>query len=590
MNNVNNDKLGLINSQASENGESVKTIFFEKPKILLIDVANNVTGTLCESGFNANFGTFGQPYKVQISSSYQTLLARTFLPNYNEKEIVVIDLKYILADHSVGTQKRPKDETDLWAKCNLGFIDPRSRGVVEVREAFNKILNNGGIFIIFANSRTNNEIKLAREAFGSLTIEADFPLDEWSFLDDLSNLKISNSSGVEMTSSDGTSPLGKLLASHLVGSKYSCTLQDVYSREEFWNILAVNKFGESVAVHRSLGINGSIIVLPQLADKSGFLKSLFTEILPEMSPHLFPNIAMGKWAHFPEYELPKIKQLIKDKNILEQKIINESKILDEKILEERSHNGWVHDLLTQTGDPLVHAIIKGLKSLGFKKVIDMDVERDKLGLTRREDLQIQDKSPILVVDIKGIASFPSDGDVLQANKHATLLMKEQSRTDINSLSIINHQRHLEPLQRDNILPFRQELLSLASELSMSLITSWDFYRLVINAKLNEWKFSDVQHILYDSGRSEIIPSHYKYIGKITKVWSEKFGVLIENNSLKIGQKIAIEFSILFEEAEANELVVEDKKVSLVSIGDKTGISWPINNTKLKEGMRVFSVN
>ena len=101
---------------------------------------------------------------------------------------------------------------------------------------------------------------------------------------------------------------------------------------------------------------------------------------------------------------------------------------------------------------------------------------------------------------------------------------------------------------------------------MSLITSWDFYRLVINAKLNDWKFLEIQDILYDSGRSEIIPSHYKYLGKITKVWSEKFGVLIENNSLKISQKIAIEFPIIFEEADVKQLVVNEEKVSSVFAG------------------------
>lgn len=477
----------------------------------------------------------------------------------------------------------------MWAKCNLGFIDPRSRGVVEVREAFNKILNNGGIFIIFANSRTNNEIKLARESFGSLTIEADFPLDEWSFLDDLSNLKISNSSGVEMTSSDGTSPLGKLLASHLVGSKYSCTLQDVYSREKFWNILAVNKFGESVAVHRSLGINGSIIVLPQLADKSGFLKSLFTEILPEMSPHLFPNIAMGKWAHLPEYELPKIKQLIKDKDALEQKFINDSMLIDEKIFEERSKNSWMHDLITQTGDPLVNAIKKGLTQLGFQNVVDMDIERDALKLSRREDLQIRDISPTLVIDVKGISGFPSDEDVLQAHKHATLLMREKKSTDFYALSMINHQRHLAPLQRDNKKPFRQELIDVALENSIGLMTTWDFYRLVKNANLNKWKYSDVQNTLYKYGHIEIIPAHYKYIGKIVKVWTSKFGIVIENSSLNIGQKIAVEFPILFEETDVTELMVNKATANSASINDETGILWPSDKSTLKVGMRVFSL-
>lgn len=577
--------------QIDDQSETIKEVLFDKPKILLIDLNENSLNSLKKSGFNVRAGTFGRPYKVDTSSSYQPLVTKIFLPNHSEQEIIIVDLKCQHSQAPTSTQAGPLDEVDLWGKCDKGFLDPRVRGVLEAVEGFDRILETGGVFIVFADNKTNINIKFGyQNRYQRFEVRSECPFDEWHFVEPLRYLKISNNNGHEMSIVNMDSSLNKLLNAHLAGSEYTCTLEGNYKGSEAWSILAKNKFGDAVALQKRTEANGLVLIFPQLNDKSGFLKSLFTEVLPEISPHLFPNITTGKWTHLSDYELPAIKQFLKDKSILEQNFINQSKLLDEKVLEERSNNGWMHDLITQTGDTLVHAIIQGLKSLGFKNIIDMDTERDKLGLARREDLQIQDKSPTLVVDIKGIANFPSDDDVLQANKHATLLMKEQNRTDINCLSIINHQRYLEPLQRDNILPFRQELLSLASELSMSLITSWDFYRLVINAKLNDWKFLEIQDILYDSGRSEIIPSHYKYIGKITKVWSEKFGVLIEKNSLEAGQKIAIEFPILFEEADVKELVVNEIKVSSVSIGDKTGISWPIKNTKPKEGMRVFSVS
>src|SRR5690606_33742325 len=96
-------------------------------------------------------------------------------------------------------------------------------------------------------------------------------------------------------------------------------------------------------------------------------------------------------------------------------------------------------------------------------VVDVDEERDREGKSRREDLQITDRSPTLIVDIKGIGGYPGDEDALQASKHASIRMKEWKRTDVNGLSIINHQRHLPPLERENQMPFRQELLHAAEE-------------------------------------------------------------------------------------------------------------------------------
>lgn len=259
------------------------------------------------------------------------------------------------------------------------------------------------------------------------------------------------------------------------------------------------------------------------------------------------------------------------------------------MLHSREQDGWMHDLLTQTGDPLVLAAKIGFKKLGFNKVIDMDQVRDKEGKSRREDLQILDVSPTLVVDVKGIANYPGDEDVMQAYKHATLLMREQDRTDVFGLSLVNHQRHIPPLQRDNEMPFRQELLHVALEDKLGLLTAWDFYRLVKNAHMHQWKFEQVQPVLYKHGRIEIIPAHYQFLGKVTKVWTDKFGVEIEFGKIAIGSKIAIEFPILFEEADIEELVIDGASVNAANAGDKTGISWSNTKTKLKVGLRVFHV-
>jgi len=566
----------------------ISTVKYDKPKILLIDLESSAFETLAEAGFNVKEGTFGQPYKVKMASGFQPLISEPRLPNYTEQEIVIVDLHYEVADNPVGEKSRPDGEFDLWGKCDSGFIDPRMRTTTQVKRDFDRILKAGGVVVVFAADKTPGSIQIARMGYRGLEDAEKFDWSAWNFITEFDDMKVSSTHGEEMTVVDQNASIGKLLKSHLPGSSYDCTIEGGYRSTEPWTALVKNKFNQTVALFRPCSA-GFVIVLPQLKDKAGFLKSLFTGVLPEIAPHLFPGIEQGRWTHLPEYELPEVVQLHDQRSQLEAKFKADLSALKEQELEVRKQDGWMHDLLTQTGDPLVAAVQTGLKTLGFKNVIDMDKVRDKEGKSRREDLQIQDVSPTLVVDVKGIANFPGDEDVLQANKHATLLMREQNRTDIFGLSLVNHQRHIPPMQRDNEMPFRQELINVALESQLGLLTAWDFYRMVRSARLNKWKFEHVQPVLYQHGRFEIVPVHYKYLGKVTLVWKDKFGIDIESGAVAIGGRIAIEFSVLFEEADVTGLMVNNIKVQVAKVGDKTGMPWPATKPKLREGLRVFHV-
>jgi hypothetical protein len=47
---------------------------YQKPKILLIDLPDSVLDSVRSAGFNASAGTFGSPYKVELSDSYQPVI------------------------------------------------------------------------------------------------------------------------------------------------------------------------------------------------------------------------------------------------------------------------------------------------------------------------------------------------------------------------------------------------------------------------------------------------------------------------------------------------------------------------------------
>lgn len=584
--------FGIKTSNKVESGNLSETftpdVKYDKPKILLIDVKSSAVEKLSEIGFNVKAGTFGQPYRVEMNSGFESLISEPLLPNHTEQEILIVDLDYEVADHAKGKKSRPEDAPDFWGKCDYGFIDPRVKAAISVRDDFDRILEAGGVVVVFATKKTPGSIQFARAVRRQLYDAESIYQSEWDFISDLSDMQVIATQGQEMYAVNPNTSIGNLLKSHLPDSSYACTLVGGYRKNNPWTALAKNKFDQAVALFRPCS-SGFVIVLPQLKDKPSFLKSLFTSVLPEMAPHLFPGIEQGRWTHLSDYELPEIMQLDVQRCQLDAKFQADLAALKEQELKVRKQDGWMHDLLTQTGDPLVAAVQMGLKNIGFQNVIDMDEVRDKEGKSRREDLQIRDLSPTLVVDIKGIANFPGDEDVLQANKHATLLMREQKRTDIFGLSLINHQRHIPPLQRDNEIPFRQELIQVALESQFGMLTAWDFYRLVRNARLNQWKFDHIFPVLYKYGRVEIIPVHYQYLGKVAKVWTDKFGIDIETGTVAVGERIAIEFSVLFEEADVTELMVKDIKVKHVNVGDKTGIPWPTTKSKLREGLRVFKV-
>lgn len=564
---------------------------YPRPKILLLDLPDSAATALSAKGFSVSTGTLGKPYKVAKGSGFEPLIGKGDAPNYTEQEVVVVDLSYgELAEGPEGEKHRPNAEHDIWGKCDQGFLDPRVRTSIQLKKAFDRIHSNGGAFVIFADAKTGISLQIAwLSRFNELCGGENFPCDAWHFLSELGFIGVVDDHGHEMRPTQDQSALARLVGEHLHGGHFTCVLEADYRSKDGWKILAQNKFGKPVAIARCRSEAGSVIILPQLVDKLDFLTKLFTNVLPEIAPHLFPDIQRGRWAHRTEYELPCILELQAKKLEVERRAKAEILELEKQISKERAANGWLHNLLTGTDVELVEAVKRAFGILGFTKLVDVDEERDREGKTRREDLQIHDQSPLLIVDIKGVGGFPSDDDALQADKHAAIRMRELKRTDVVGLSIINHQRHMPPLERDNVMPFRQELLDAAEERSLGLITAWDLYRLVQNSRKLGWGYDKVRALFYRKGRIVAVPTHYVYLGKIVKAWTDKLGVVLEHDEIHVGERLAVEFPIEFEETSVDSIQVKDQNVTTAKAGDPAGFLWPAGKPKLREGLRVFRI-
>lgn len=557
---------------------------YPKPKILLIDMEDQVSAPLKALGHQVDTGTFGLPYRVNQSSDWSQVIGDADLPNVAEQEVVVVDLSPRSPQpRPFGAPRRPRDETDRWAKGSTGVVDPRPFLARENWPVFQRIYDHGGVFVVFAAHCPTSELAYGHfDAHYEFQMASRFPVTAWYFLDQLAKLTVVAEEGAEIRTDRS-----QRIARHFDGARYLCKFPKIKSDE--WDTLSTNKYGDPIALlHHSRSSGGVVLVLPQVRDKAALLHDLLTTTLPELAPHLFPHLEGGRWVHRPEYELPRIKELATERARVQEAAAREYERLDQEAEAERRARGWIHDLITGHDDVLVGAVKRALSTFGFKQVIDVDEERDKAGKSRREDLIVRDADTLLVIDIKGIGGCPSDPDVLQAMKHMQIRMQDEKTTDVHALSIINHERHMPALERNNATPFREELLQTADGLSLGLMTAWDLYRLAINYDAHAWRPENVMGLFYKAGRIDAVPLHYEHLGEVAHVWRSAFSVVLKSGDVNVGDRIAVEVGPLFEEAEVTSLQANSQERKQIRAGEEAGISWA-GQWKLREKMRVFRV-
>ena len=587
------------NSRRSERTGPSETyhLRYSRPKVFLIDIEDEAARALKEQGYNVSIGSFGAPYRVPKSDKFVPVIVNGDIPpDFGEQEIVVVDIcPRTVLDKCEGEKHTPPGENDWWAGCNKGKVDPRPRMMAWMQKKLDRILSHGGVFLIFGDSRETQKVVWAhKDHYDILRSESDIHHDNWCFLSVLSSLDVRSDLGKEINVVANNSEVGKLLLGHIRDASFLCTLYPRPSVQRGWTTLANNKYGAPVAgtiVPEKEG--GWVFIFPRIKNKPEFLAELFKTVLPDLTPHLFPEVEGARWVQRREYELPTVREL-KDKiQIVQEDARKQIVDLEKAIEEERRELGFLHDLLRETGQPLVATVKKTLEVLGFQSVLDVDEEMKKVGDTgpKREDLQIRDNSPILLVEVKGISGLPKDTDSLQVWKYVAPRMREWNRTDIQGLSIINHQRNLPALDRGNRTPFREDILTNAKDQKFGLLTTWDLFRLTRSYLKNRWQHEHIRSLFSNTGRIEPIPSHYEFIGVVEHYWekAEVVGVRVKAVDLKLRDRISFELPVEFEEQDVGSLEVENKPEDKAEIGMLAGIKTYLAKEQAKKGIRVFRV-
>ena len=554
----------------------------EKPKILLIDLPEEVIESVRSAGFNASAGTFGSPYKVTKSDGYQPVIVKSNLPNYSEQEIIFVDLTPPeTLDGPEGEKLSSDGEPDWWAKCSRGEIDPRPRVMLMVKDSFDRILQHGGFFVIFAQPLHIQDLVIAKKQAGhSFNIINDLYFSNWSFLSILSSLNIEYKSGKEIHSIDYDSDykLFRFLRKFIKDFSYDATF--LYSgKSNWWIPILNNKFNDYVGgLICPEDTKGRVLILPQTSKKTEAVIALLQEVLPDLSRHLFPDVEGARWVERSEYELDSVLEYKSEKEALKQRAKIELEELDRKIAEEKEKLGFLHGILTKTGDGLVADVKSALEFIGFNKIKNVDEELQENGGSgqKQEDLQIHDSSPTLLVEVKGVSGYPNESDTNQVVKYVNRRMKEWGRTDVYGVSIINYQRNLPALERGNVNAFSEAQVEDAENLDVTLVSTWDLFLLIRGMMKWGWNAKAIQDLLYTGGRMSRIPAIYKPLGKIKKRFPEIGVVGIEiSENLSKGDHVGYIIQEGYLEEDVSSIQIDSQDVDEAVSGQQVGIKTEV---------------
>ncbi len=188
-----------------------------------------------------------------------------------------------------------------------------------------------------------------------------------------------------------------------------------------------------------------------------------------------------------------------------------------------------------------------------------------------------------------MSNLPKDEDALAVSKYEATRMREWKRTDVKGLSIINHQRHIPALDRENKATFRKVVLESAQKQQIGLLTTWDLHRLLRSYLRNGWSHEHVRPLLYRNGRIQPVPEYYELIGVVER-FIEQLGVVgvkLTEGDIRQGDRIAFELPVEFLEQNAESLEIEGEKVDEASRESLVGIKTELTKGQAKQGTLVY---
>ncbi|WP_020533898.1 hypothetical protein [Flexithrix dorotheae] len=564
----------------------------ERPRVCCIDLEPEVEKLLSDSGLNIYSGSLGKRIKVPNESKYDE---HYILPNYefpvnaHEYDIFIINLEdneiieYNEKDH-IRENHYGKFEYKLLSYFPEKIFNPKPLGSFNLRKIFNKIKSRKHLIIVFTDENYEVEyehIVISRDGAKRIGEKkhniysfADYvPLDQ-------------PLSGKEFIVENIKYDMKILLEKHIISCYYNQTFfqptirkdNSIFPDPNFKPLL--KNLDNDIVSFIDLEENRDILYLPPIKNKGEFLKEFFSKIAPDIYPSLFPFSTTFLWRENEKYWLPNHGEFLKEKKKLENEHNIKIKTIENKIAQNKNKYLYLHELLTGTGDKLVDALIKFFKWLGFRNVINFD-EENKMSNPLEEDIQIEleNGEGLLIIECKGIGGTSTDSDCSQISKVKHRRCRDRNKFDVYALYIVNHQRYLPPLKRQNP-PFSKDQMVDAENDERGLLSTWQLFNLFEDIENKILTKEEARNSLLSFGYIEFKPENLIFIDEPKEILKngEVCIVNISNLELKIGDEIFVEKNKKFSKVKILEIQANDKTFQKVTTGEiGLKFNFPISN-------------
>ncbi len=461
----------------------------EKVNVCILDFENEDIKKIKSLGLEVYNGSAGTRVKItylrEFESTKYCLLNVVFPSNLHEYRVLVVNMinekviPYYKEDHqSENVQTDGEVKLEITRPTNI--FDPRPYFFNLLQRELQEFSLNPSIVVVFADKEYEITYQPVYFSGGSYpkSLEKE-KYSNYSFLPSIQLKRPKNGTKSKVVAD-------KKVLNNLLLDFNDLEYHQTFSKPEIWNEEIKNKIPDpnfhTLIVNDSNEIisyaykhkNTVVFIFPDIKEKEKFTSRFLTEIAPDILPDLFSSSNEISWLSDKKYWLPGHNKLIERK---EEEINRHEKELEkiEKELEENNEKFKVlHDLITETDDKLVNAVLFILHYLGFKNA--KKVDETKLDGMFEEDIQLEYKGMLLVIEVKGIGGTSKDSECSQVSKIRYRRMKERNSTNVCGLYIVNHERFKPPHKRSNP-PFNRTQIQDAINDDRGLLTTWDLYKL-----------------------------------------------------------------------------------------------------------------
>lgn len=544
-----------------------------QPQILTLNLDQDVAAHLKAKNYTVWEGSVGNLIKLNIryDSYVNCILQHRFPQNFHEYDIVIIDLTteeetdYNEKDHKISFNKT---SSEYGIRCHYPqtIFDPRAFSLGIIAPKIEEMLKRPFLLLVFAaaheeidynfvssSSYDENTIKKSNYGFTPF-----MPIDK-------------NKHGLKTVIPNGENDLYNLLRKYQAGLSYDITFYHPTIFKEGKSVkdpnfypLVYNNQEDIVGFVRPFNTGSYLFTFPQVKEKAAFLESFLQEVAPAYTPAIFPDNIKNSWTKDANYYLPNQARLIAKKETLHKNFQEALENLEKEITQNNDDYGWLHEMLTETDNKLVSAVIKFLDWLGFNDVKDGDeINQNSV---KEEDIQIETAEGLIILEVKGIGGTSKDSDCSQIGKIKARRAKQRGKFDVFGTYIVNHQRHLPPHERKNP-PFTAHQMSDALYDERGLMTTWQLFILYHLIEKGVLTKDQAKAQFYRYGFIDFIPPTYISLGTPKEFFKNNTVVILtlpEGTSLAQNEDIFVVHNEVYQKVNIKSIQVNEETVALAT--------------------------